>query len=121
MEPYVTVDLDNPQLGRIVKSWKRVSVLCDITGSGGPYGRVSSSGTGVHIRTHWYRPHEVEVRSVLRRMCLDDKNRIAGDMENEIETNQVLYDSKGATAHCGPWVRSLGDLIYQYTDLENNL
>lgn len=108
-DPYVTVDLDDPTIWEINAAWNRVGMIA----REGPFGRVSSSGNGVHIRTHDTLPEHVPVNAHLREWCGDDPVRIKGDIRNAIEQNQVLYDRKGAV-EAGEWYTDVGELIMEY-------
>lgn len=106
---YVTVDLDDPTRMEIVKAWHNVA---DATGTD-PQGRLSSSRTGVHIRSHEVLPGHVPIAETIRRMCGDDVKRIEGDIDDALCHNQVLFDGKGGR-DAGRWVDDLDALIGQY-------
>jgi len=104
MKRYVTTDLDYPSRIEIVTAWNRVSEYAD----GRPYGRVSQSGHGVHIKSHRRREADTPTRAKPRRRCLDDPKRIDGDRAGDLYHKQVLFSSPY------PWVRSVDRLVRKY-------
>jgi len=106
---YITIDLDWPSKLYISMCWHRVE------GMGyNPEGRVSSSGHGVHIRSSETPAYPIEINESERRYCGDDPKRIAGDIDDDLNSNQVLWDEKNGS-EAGPWTDSLDELIARYT------
>jgi hypothetical protein len=106
---YVTVDLDWPSRLEIIKSWHRVADMSDA----GVEGRVSSSGTGVHIRTAETPVYPTPIAERKRRHAGDDPTRIDGDVSNTLQSNQVLYDCKGES-EAREWVGDMEELLDRY-------
>ena len=104
---YVTVDLDNPTHDKIALAWERMSNF------GPVYGRLSKSGTGVHIKSQKTVPQDVPVRPLIRWYCLDDEKRIRKDKRNTIDVNQVLWDTTDGQK-AGSWIESLAELLAEY-------
>jgi len=105
---YITVDLDWPSKLSIRRTWYRVETL-----GYEPQGRVSASGHGVHIKSKARPTIPIEINEKERRYAVDDKNRIKGDKENELSSNQVLWDKKG-DKEAGPWTDDLDVLVGRY-------
>lgn len=104
MKAYISVDLDSPELSQVVESWERVSMF------GGPHGRVSSGGDGVHIVNKLVLPETVYVNESARKFAGDDLFRIKCDKIDVLHSNQVLYDSK-TILKAGSWTDNLAKLI----------
>jgi hypothetical protein len=105
---YITIDLDWPTKLEIRQAWHRAERL-----GYAPEGRVSSSGHGVHIRSSNPPSAPIGINESERRYCKDDPARIAGDTENRLPNNQVLWDEKDGKKS-GPWADSLHKLIARY-------
>lgn len=111
----ITVDLDWPTKMEIVSSWHYL----ESHGNGRVTGRVSSGGHGVHIRAQDRLPHPCPVNEHHRRMAGDDITRLRGDIENDLEHNQVFFTSKQGRK-VGRWVESIDLLLSEY-DRSSNL
>lgn len=107
---YITVDLDDPSVVEVLRAWKRVKYYSD---SDKIHGRVSSSGSGVHIASSLETPEDIPVNERERLLCFDDEKRVKGDKYNDIKSNQVLFDSKGGK-DSGRWFNNLNDLVKEY-------
>lgn len=105
----ITVDLDMPGRFSITQAWHRVRR----NGTGRVEGRVSASGTGVHIRDTRILPAEVPENHRVRRHCGDDPKRTNEEAKRSIQRKQVLWDTKG-NQEAGPWVSSLDTLLKHY-------
>ena len=104
---YVTVDLDDPTHDKIATAWARLSAF------GSVHGRVSKSGTGVHLKSGETVPQDVPTHAHARWYCLDDEKRIEADKRNSIDSNQVLWDmTDGQSA--GEWQSTLAGLLARY-------
>ena len=102
----VTVDLDTPAVGDILDSWDLLSQH----GDGIVWGRVSSSGKGVHLEVHGVAS---DVADRLRVAAGDDTKRIWYDGITHIKPKQILFDRKnGNTAQ--EWTTSHQDVIDRY-------
>jgi len=104
---YVTVDLDEPTHDKIAKAWARVSCFGD------PVGRISKSGNGVHIKSQRTVPQDVPPMPLARWWALDDEKRIAEDMKNTVDSNQVLWDETDGQ-EAGEWVDDIKVLLADY-------
>ncbi len=82
-----TIDLDNPAVDDVIDAWETLSEH----GDGRVYGRVSSSGTGVHLKVHGCSKETAEA---LRFACGDDEKRRRFDRESELKPKQILFSSK---------------------------
>lgn len=102
----ITIDLDKPTVAEITYAWRYVKWY----GGDGPYGRISSGKDGIHIKSDWEIPEDTGIEAYHRRKAGDDPYRIRGDKWNDIESNQVLYDRKGAD-WAGPWCNDLNTLL----------
>jgi hypothetical protein len=107
IEMYVTVDLDEPTHDKIAKAWARVSCFGPVVG------RISKSGNGVHIKSKRTVPQDVPPTPLVRWWCLDDEKRIAEDMKNTVDANQVLWDETDGRK-AGEWMDSLSELLAEY-------
>lgn len=99
-----TIDLDQPTETRLTIMWYRLSH------HGQPEGRVSKSGMGIHLKVHGQEPDEVEM---IRRLCGDDRRRIAIDNRARLKPKQILFSRRGGD-YAGEWTKSLDRLIGQY-------
>jgi len=104
----LTIDLDWPTKLQIRQAWHRAERLGYT-----PKGRVSASGHGVHIRGSGTPTVPIGINESERRYCRDDPARIAGDKENRLPNNQVLWDEKDGNK-AGPWTDGLQTLIARY-------
>jgi len=101
-----TIDLDDPTLLDILKAWNRLSRHGDEE----VYGRVSSSGKGVHLKVHGCDEETVER---LRRLCGDDAKRRRFDRETDLKPNQILFSSK-PTGKAGTWTTDRKHVMAEY-------
>ena len=102
-----TIDLDHPSVPDVRRAWEILSEH----GDGRVYARVSSSGTGVHLKVHGCEPAEAEL---LRAVCGDDATRRRFDQEAELKPPQILFSSKGDGREAGEWHRELAPVIEEY-------
>jgi len=102
----ITIDLDGPTTNEIVHAW----LYAKWYGGDGPFGRLSSSKTGIHIKTQWAIPEDMGIEESHRKAAGDDPYRILGDRFNVMENNQVLYDKKRGR-YAGPWCNNLHTLL----------
>ena len=102
-----TVDLDDPTDMDILKAWNR---LAD-HGDGEVYGRVSSSGEGVHLKVHGCDEDTVER---LRRVCGDDVKRRDFDAGTDLKPKQILFSSKPAGGEAGEWTTDREAVLAAY-------
>lgn len=91
-----TIDLDDPSELDVITAWERLAEH----GDGRVYGRVSSSGSGVHLKVHGCDEPTV---AYLRRVCGDDTKRIAFDAGSLIKPKQILFSSKPTGDGAGEW------------------
>lgn len=103
-----TVDFDHPSIGDVREAWETLSEH----GDGRVYARVSSSGTGVHLKVHGCDTGEAEL---LRAVCGDDPTRRRFDQEAELKPPQILFSSKGDGREAGEWHRELSPVIEEYS------
>ena len=101
-----TIDLDDPRPLAVVKTWHR---LAD-HGDGQVKGRVSSSGTGVHLKVHGCDPDTVDE---LRRLCRDDAKRRRFDEATATKPKQILFASK-PIGEAGEWTDDLDRVLAEY-------
>lgn len=107
----VTVDLDEPRLYEIRDAWR---VLSEASDRFEPEGRVSSSGTGVHLKVHGFEGSQQDTHPI-RRLAGDDPKRLEFDHKLSQKPKQILFGQKpkkGATA--GEWRDSLEHLQADY-------
>lgn len=102
-----TIDLDDPSEVEILKAWNRLRNH----GEGVVYGRVSSSGTGVHLKVHGC--DEQTVRH-LRLFCGDDTKRIQFDEETTLKPKQILFSSKPGREGAGEWTADREEVLSEY-------
>jgi hypothetical protein len=102
-----TVDLDDPTDMDILKAWNR---LAD-HGDGEVYGRVSSSGEGVHLKVHGCDEDTVER---LRRLCGDDVKRRDFDAKTRLKPKQILFSSKPGQDGAGEWTTDMDRVVSEY-------
>jgi hypothetical protein len=101
-----TIDLDDPTDMQIIKSWNEL----ESHGDGTVYGRVSSSGTGVHLKVHGCDPETVKR---LRQICGDDERRRHIDGETELKPKQILFSSK-PNGEAGEWTTDIDRVLAEY-------
>lgn len=102
-----TIDLDDPSELAVIKAWNR---LAD-HGDGQVYGRVSSSGSGVHLKVHGCEPDTVEE---LRLLCGDDQKRRDFDADTALKPKQILFSSKPGQEGAGEWTRDMDRVLSEY-------
>jgi hypothetical protein len=106
----VTVDLDEPRLYEIRRAWS----ILDRAGKGPLKGRVSSSGTGVHVKVHRFDGDERDTHEI-RRLAGDDPKRLEFDGKLSKKPKQILFGSKPTAGdHAGEWRDSLDHLLCDY-------
>jgi hypothetical protein len=102
-----TIDLDDPTELEIIKAWNRM----ENHGEGVVYGRVSSSGHGVHLKVHGCDEATVEQ---LRMICGDDPKRRQFDAATDLKPKQILFSSKPATEGAGEWSTDIDRVVSEY-------
>jgi len=102
-----TIDLDDPTELDVLKAWNRL----ERHGDGQVYGRVSSSGTGVHLKVHGCDEDTVER---LRRLCGDDQKRRDFDANTELKPKQILFSSKPGQEGAGEWTQDRERVMSEY-------
>lgn len=103
----ITVDLDDPSTFEIIKAWNRL----ERWGDGDVHGRVSASGTGVHLKVHGFRG---DVTDTLKPRAIvgDDPDRIYYDSAWEAKPKQILFASKPERGdHAGEWRDNREELL----------
>lgn len=106
----ITLDLDDPTVFEVVRSWHRL----DSFGRTEVEGRVSSSGNGVHLKVHGSRRPTDKIDTI-RRTLGDDGKRVDIDRDpSEQSPRQVLFGSKpSAGQSAGEWTDDLRQLLRQ--------
>lgn len=107
MKFYVSVDLDEPSIFEVVQSWTRLQEL-----GGDVKGRVSSSGSGIHLVGDGIDVNS-EKAVEERLYCGDDKYRVHLDVVRDYRPPQTLFDVKQGK-RAGEWTRNLDHLIGEY-------
>lgn len=102
-----TIDLDDPSEMEVIKAWNRLSGH----GDGTVYGRVSSSGTGVHLKVHGCDPETVQH---LRAVCGDDQKRRDFDAGTDLKPKQILFSSKPTGDGAGEWSSDMDRVVSEY-------
>ena len=103
-----TLDLDHPAVGDVLEAWETLSEH----GDGRVYGRVSSSGTGVHLKVHGCDP---DTAQALRYVLGDDADRRRFDRESDLKPRQILFSSKGPDREAGEWHREPEPVIEEFS------
>jgi len=103
----VTIDLDDPAEIEILKSWNRLTNY----GDGRVYGRISSSGEGIHLKVHGEDPENVELA---RMIAGDDPKRLRFDRDSRLKPKQILFSSKPNGDTAGEWTTDKERLIGRY-------
>lgn len=104
-----TIDLDDPTPADVIESW---TILTQY-GEGRVYGRVSSSGQGVHLKVHQCDPRE----SLAARVeAGDDLRRLELDLGTDLKPKQIMFSDKPASDGAGEWTRDLSAVIENYRD-----
>lgn len=101
-----TVDLDNPAVSDVIEAWD----LLAEHGDGIVHGRVSSSGSGVHLKVHGCDPDTAEA---LRYAARDDSKRIGFDRKSHLKPKQILFSSKGGR-EAGEWSTDGAEVIEEF-------
>lgn len=102
----ITVDLDGPTKADIWKAWYVLSFY------GNPEGRISSSGSGVHVKVHGFRG-DLEDTIPIRIIAGDDRKRIWFDLYYKGKPRQIMFTEKKGR-YSSEWVSDLGLLMYMY-------
>lgn len=102
-----TIDLDDPSELDIIRAW---NTMLD-HGDGRVFGRVSSSGTGVHLKVHGCDEDETEY---LRLVCGDDAKRIAFDRDSHLKPKQILFSSKPTGDGASEWTTDQERVLGEY-------
>lgn len=102
-----TIDLDDPTEAEVIAAWERLDRHNDRP----VHGRVSSSGTGVHLKIHGCDEQAV---ARLRRECGDDRKRIGFDQQTAIKPKQILFSEKPAKDGAGEWTTDRVELLAEY-------
>jgi len=102
----VSVDLDTPAVADILESWDLLSQY----GDGIVWGRVSSSGKGVHLEVHGV---DSDVADRLRVAAGDDRKRMWYDAVTDLKPKQILFDRKNGR-QAQEWTTSHQDVIDRY-------
>lgn len=102
-----TVDLDDASELDIVKVWNRL----ENHGDGRVHGRVSSSGTGVHLKVHGC---DAETVKRLRQVCGDDVKRRDFDANSRLKPKQILFSSKPTGDGAGDWSTDIDRVLAEY-------
>jgi hypothetical protein len=104
-----TVDLDDPTLADVAEAWIRLTQY----GEGIVFGRVSTSGQGVHLKVHGCDPGE----SVAARVeCGDDLRRMEFDAKTRLKPTQIMFSSKPASDGAGEWSRDISEVMAAYRE-----
>lgn len=101
-----TIDLDDPTDMEILKVWNRL----ENHGDGEVYGRVSSSGSGVHLKVHGC---DEATADELRRMY-DDQKRRRFDADSDLKPKQILFSSKPDGGVAGTWTQDRERVLAEY-------
>jgi hypothetical protein len=102
-----TLDLDDPSEIEILKAWRRLSRF----GDGRVKGRVSSSGSGIHLKVHGCS--EAESRKA-RLICGDDPKRVKFDQESDLKPKQIMFSSKPAAEGASEWTPDMESVLGEY-------
>lgn len=104
-----TIDLDDPTEAEVIAAWNRLDQHNDRP----VHGRVSSSGTGVHLKIHGCDEQDVPR---LRRECGDDRKRIGFDNQTTLKPKQILFSEKPAADGAGEWTTDREEVLAEYRD-----
>lgn len=102
-----TVDLDDPTELAVIKAWNRLERY----GDGQVFGRVSSSGSGVHLKVHGADPDNVDEA---RRLCGDDAKRRDFDANTTLKPKQIMFSSKPDSEGAGEWTEDIDRVLSEY-------
>jgi len=102
-----TIDLDDPTELAVERAWQRLKGH----GEGTVYGRVSSSGEGVHLKVHGCDEDTVER---LRAVCGDDQKRRDFDANSELKPKQILFSSKPDSEGASEWTTDIDRVLSEY-------
>jgi len=103
-----TIDLDTPAVPEIIQAWD----LLTQHGDGIVWGRVSSSGKGVHLEVHNAKPEKVDA---IRTAAGDDRKRMWYDGTTLLKPKQILFDRKG-DKQAQRWTTNHQDVIDRYRE-----
>lgn len=109
----ITVDLDDPTRTDIWVAWSVLSCY------GVPQGRISSSGTGVHLKVHGFEG-SLEDTIPIRIVAGDDRRRIWYDLYYKEKPRQIMFTSKKGR-YSSEWVSDLAVLLYLYETGSRNI
>ena len=101
-----TIDLDDPTDIEVMQAWSDL----EDAGDGHVKGRVSSSGSGVHLKVHGC--DEATVRRL--RELHDDQKRQRFDRDSELKPEQILFSSKPTGQGASDWTDDLDHLLAVY-------
>ena len=101
-----TIDLDDPTDIEIMQAWNDLEQV----GDGRVKGRVSSSGSGVHLKVHGCE--ESTVRRLRRQH--DDEKRVGFDEKSDLKPEQILFSSKPTGEGASDWTADLDHLLEIY-------
>lgn len=102
-----TVDLDDPTEMEILRAWNHLQGH----GEGVVHGRVSSSGSGVHLKVHGC---DAETVKRLRQIAGDDQKRRDFDASTRLKPKQILFSEKPTGEGAGEWTTDRDHLIAEY-------
>lgn len=102
-----TIDLDDPSEMEVLQAWQRLHEV----GDGIVYGRVSSSGKGVHLKVHGCEPEEV---SDMRALVGDDPKRRQFDRDSDLKPPQILFSSKPTGEGASEWTTDKDKVLAEY-------
>jgi len=103
-----TVDLDTPAVQEVRDAWETLARH----GDGVVWGRVSSSGKGVHLKVHGC---DDDTAHRLRVACGDDLKRQSFDAGTILKPKQILFGVKRGK-HATEWTPDYNELIKTYSD-----
>lgn len=102
-----TLDLDEPTEIEIIRKWQELMNH----GDGRVFGRVSSSGEGVHLKVHGCTETEA---AHLREYLGDDPDRRRFDRDSTLKPKQILFTSKPGKEGAGEWRRDRDRVLAEY-------
>jgi len=102
-----TIDLDDPSELAVERAFHKLKQY----GDGQVYGRVSSSGSGVHLKVHGCDPDNVDEA---RRLCGDDEKRRQFDRNSELKPQQILFSSKPDAEGASEWTTDVDAVLSEY-------
>jgi len=102
-----TLDLDDPTELAVIKAWNGL----EQHGDGQVFGRVSSSGSGVHLKVHGCDP---DIVPELRRRYGDDAKRRDFDADTDLKPKQIMFSSKPDSEGAGEWTQDIDRVLSEY-------